>query len=62
MQNLLTVKQFALKHQAFTTGSLRAMIFNAEKTGLIKAIRRIGGKVLICEAEFFAWVDEINGL
>lgn len=57
---LLTVKQFSQKHQAFTIGGLRALIFNADKNGFKKVIRRIGGRVLINESDFFNWIEEIN--
>jgi hypothetical protein len=58
-----TVSQFTQKHPAFTTGGLRALIFNEHLNGLAKsgAIVRIGRKVLIDEAKFFAWVSAQNG-
>ena len=43
-----------------TIGGLRALIFNAEKNGFNKVIRRIGSRVLINEQAFFEWVEEIN--
>lgn len=43
-----------------TIGSLRALIFNANKNGFDKVIRRINGRVLIKESAFFDWVEEIN--
>ncbi len=57
---LLTVNQFSEKHPAFTNGSLRALIFNEKQNGFSKCIRRIGGRVLINEKDFFEWVEEIN--
>jgi len=59
MPKLSTVKQFTENHPAFTTGGLRAWIFNEHTNGLAKsgAIVRIGRKVLIDEAKFFAWVE-----
>jgi len=42
-------------------GALRFMIFNARKSGLEVAIRRVGRRVLIDEAAFFAWVDQQGG-
>jgi len=59
---LLTVIQFKEKHPAFTNGGLRALIFNENSNGLAKsgAIVRIGRKVLIDEAKFFAWVESQN--
>ena len=59
---LFTVKQFSEKHPAFTIGGLRALIFNAKKNGFSNVIRRIGGRVLINEQDFFNWVNKINGL
>lgn len=64
---LLTVRQFSDKHPAFPQGSLRNLIFNAENRqtskGMVKgngleiALIRIGKKILIDEAKFFAWID-----
>jgi hypothetical protein len=58
----LTVQQFPAKHKAFTLGGLRSLIFNEQSNGLAKsgAIVRIGRKVLIDEAKFFAWVKSQN--
>ncbi|MFI3136861.1 MAG: hypothetical protein QX197_08790 [Methylococcaceae bacterium] len=58
----LTVQQFTAKHAAFNTGGLRSLIFNEHQNGLAKsgAIVRIGRKVLIDEAKFFAWVELQN--
>ncbi len=68
---LLTVKQFPVKHPAFSEGSLRFQIFNAKprKTsrgeiagnGLESALVRLGRKVMIDEAKFFEWLDRQNG-
>jgi hypothetical protein len=57
MSNLLTVKQFAEKHPAFSQHSLRYLIFHEKSNGLNSAIARIGRKILIREAAFFDWVD-----
>ncbi len=58
----LTVNQFIEKHPAFTTGGIRALIFNADSNNLAKsgAIVRIGRKVLIREDLFFSWVESQN--
>ena len=58
----LTVNQFTEKHHAFSTGSIRALIFNEHSNGLAKsgAIVRIGRKVLIDEAKFFDWIQSQN--
>ena len=62
MPTLSTVNQFTAKQPAFTTGGLRSLIFNENSNGLAKsgAIVRIGRKVLIDEAKFFAWVESQN--
>jgi hypothetical protein len=41
--------------------ALRNLIFKADRNGLAVAIRRVGRRVLIDEAEFFAWVDRHGG-
>jgi hypothetical protein len=58
-----TVQQFIKKHPAFTTGGIRALIFNEHTNGLAKsgAIVRIGRKVLINEEKFFGWLEAQNG-
>ncbi|MGZ5053789.1 MAG: hypothetical protein ACXWAT_02460 [Methylobacter sp.] len=63
MPTLSTVNQFTEQHRAFTTGGLRALIFNEHSNGLAKsgAIIRIGRKILIDEAKFFRWVEAQNG-
>ena len=62
MKTYLTVRQFTDKHQAFAKGGLRALIFNENSNGIAKAgaVVRIGRKVLIDEAKFFAWVESQN--
>ncbi len=62
MPNLLTVSIFCKNHLAFTAGGLRSLIFNEHSNGLAKsgAIIRIGRKVLIDEAKFFAWIEAQN--
>tara|TARA_R110002073_G_scaffold336383_2_gene532777 strand:- start:186 stop:407 length:222 start_codon:yes stop_codon:yes gene_type:complete len=71
MNNLLTVRQFAEKHPAFSQGSLRNLIFLSESrktsrgiiagNGLNIALVRIGRKLLIDEAGFFKWIDVQQG-
>jgi hypothetical protein len=60
---LLTVRQFCTKHPAFPVQGLYTLIFNETKNGLKEsgAVLRIGRKVLIDPAKFFAWVRQING-
>ena len=40
---------------------LRHLIFNAESNGFETCVRRIGRRVLIDEAAFFLWVDDLAG-
>jgi hypothetical protein len=68
---LLTVRQLAERHPAFSQGSLRNLIFLAESrktskgkiagNGLDIALVRIGRKILIDEAKFFDWIDAQQG-
>jgi hypothetical protein len=65
----LTVSQFSEANPAFTEASVRNLIFKAEpresSLGMIPgngltesgAIIRLGRKVLIHEARFFAWLE-----
>lgn len=69
---LLSVRDFSTRHPAFPAATLRDLIFKAEErytskgklpgNGLLEAgaIIRIGRKVLLDEARFFAWVDSIQ--
>lgn len=61
-RSLLTVRQFAEKHPAFSEGSLRFIIFHARRNGFSQCIRRIGRKVLLNEAAVFRWIDARNGI
>jgi len=60
MTSLLTIKQFAEKHKAFSELSLRHKIFFAETNGFATAIRRVGRRVYIIESEFFAAIERQN--
>ena len=57
-QTLLTIKQFAERHPAFSSNSLRWIIFrSADKSDpnfskFTPAIHRVGGRVLIEEQKF----------
>lgn len=57
---LYTVNQFCDKHSFITKGGLRFQIFNEYRNGLRKCgvVIRIGKKVLIDEARYFAWIDD----
>lgn len=55
----LTVRQFAEKYPAFTTGGIRSLLFyrgeDAEKAG---AIVHFGRRILIDEERFLSWVRD----
>jgi hypothetical protein len=56
---LLSVRQFAETHKAFTIGALRHLIFFEETNGLKehKVLKRLGRKILIDVEKFFQWVE-----
>lgn len=57
---LLTIKQ-CVKEQVYPNeGGLRSLIFNADKNGFSKVIKRINSKVFIDIKAFYDWVEEIN--
>ncbi|WP_367025678.1 hypothetical protein ABZN20_14310 [Methylococcus sp. ANG] len=58
---LFTVRQFSERNPAFSQSALRAIIFNARHNGFAPAIKRVGRKILLDEAEFFAVIDRQNG-
>lgn len=55
---LLTVRQFAERHTAFSQAGLRYLIFNASTNGMAKCLRRVGRRVLIDETIFFEWIEK----
>jgi len=56
-RRLIPLTDFPNHHAYPPLGQLRALVFNAKTNGFERCIRRIGKRVLIDEAEFFAWVD-----
>ncbi|MBK9586519.1 MAG: hypothetical protein KA176_01270 [Alphaproteobacteria bacterium] len=61
MTDYLTVKQVAQKHPAFSEASIRFHIFHEKTNGLARAIRRVGRKILINEAQFLEWIESQGG-
>lgn len=57
---LLTIKQCVEEKIYPNQGGLRSLIFNADKNGFNKVIRRINAKVFIDVQAFYEWVEEIN--
>ena len=58
-----TIKQFCQRNPAFTAGGIRHNIFFEETNGLKEsgAIVRNGGRILIHEKRFFAWIETRSG-
>lgn len=59
-RRLIPVPQWNESHPWPPQGGLRHLIFNADRTGFNKVIRRAGRRVLIDEQAFFEWLDEQN--
>lgn len=58
MKRLASVKQIPILYpDAFTTASIRHLIFNEKRNGFYVCVRRIGKKVLIDLDEFERWID-----
>jgi hypothetical protein len=57
---LIPVTDWSNYHVWPTEGGLRHLIFNAEKNGFDKVVRRVGRRCLINEQAFFEFVDS-NG-
>jgi len=57
---LIPITQWGQHHSYPPLGQLRALAFNAKKNGFDSCIRRIGRRVLIDEAAYFAWVESQN--
>lgn len=66
---LLSVRQLAERHPAFTEPALRSLIFKVSRRrsavphgdALEAALRRVGRRVLIDEGRFLEWVDVCSG-
>ncbi len=60
-RRLIPVPHWNLFHTWPPTSGLRHLIFNADSNGFDAVVRRVGRRVLVDEAAFFAWVDAQNG-
>ena len=58
---IIPVTKWGEYHSWPPIGGLRHLIFNADTNGFDKVIRRVGRKILINEAAFFKWIEELNG-
>jgi hypothetical protein len=57
---LIPVPDWGKFHSWPPQGGLRHLIFNQKTNGFDKAFKRVGRRVLVDEAEFFACVDRQN--
>lgn len=58
---LIPVTEWNKYHPYPPIGGLRHLIFYGKTNGFAKVVRRVGRRVLIDEAAFFAWVVAQNG-
>lgn len=58
---LIPLTDWNLHHAWPPIGGLRHLVFFEKTNGFRKVVRRVGRRVLIDEAAFFAWVDSKNG-
>jgi hypothetical protein len=56
-KNFLTCKQVCERYPWPPKGGLRHLIFNADRNGFDKVIRRVGKRVLIDEDEFIRYIE-----
>ena len=54
---LIPVSKWNEFHPYPTVKSLRQIIFRRNKNGFEKVLRKVGGRLYICEKDYFAWVD-----
>ncbi len=52
----IPVPQWDKCHDWPTTAGLRNLIFNKNKNGFFKVVKKVGKRVLIDEGAFFEWV------
>lgn len=57
---LIPINQWHERHPWPPAGGLRHLVFHAPKNGFDAVVRRVGRRVLIDEAAFFAWVEKKN--
>ena len=54
---LIPLTQWPEHHTYPNIAGLRYLVFNANSNGFASCIKRIGKRILIDEAAYFAWVD-----
>lgn len=59
-RHLIPLTKWPENHSYPPLGQLRALVFNANKNGFHKVIRRCGRRVLLDQDEYFIWLDSQN--
>jgi hypothetical protein len=59
-KNLIPLTKWPEHHAYPNIAGLRYLVFNARANGFDSCIKRIGKRILIDEAAYFAWVDAQN--
>ena len=54
----LSVKQLAARFPFKSVDGWRWSIFNSDQNGLDRAIRKVGGRVVLIESEVVAWIKD----
>lgn len=57
---LIPLTEWPEHHEWPPMGGLRHLVFHAKRNGFNTVIRRVGRRILIDEAAFFAWVEKQN--
>lgn len=59
-RRLIPLTEWNQYHSWPPTGGLRHLVFNRDKNGFDKVVRKCGARVLLDEGAFFEWVDQQN--
>ena len=54
----MSVKQLAQRYPFKTVAGWRWTMFNADQNGFQKAIRKVGGRVVLLDSEVTSWIRE----
>jgi hypothetical protein len=60
-RRVIPVTEWNQYHAWPPIGGLRHLVFYAKSNGFDAVVKRCGGRVLIDEAAFFAWLDRQQG-
>lgn len=57
---LIPLTHWPKQHAWPTIGGLRHLVYYSHKNGFDRVIRRVGKRILIDEAAFFQWVNDLQ--